>query len=154
MRSLRKRCTMYFMKCAQLQKRCHRKMEKKNCQLGIFGLISLINSFASYAHGRRICLLETVIFLKLRKNNNNNKFLSGNETAANEPTLKMWLINSYLGFIFVFHFSKSRQRYCNLVCTKRKRERKKERKTGEIPKDRICSDQYISDILLIWKPGF
>ena len=125
---------------------------------GIFGLISLINSFASYAHGRRICLLETVIFLKLRNNNNNNKFLRGNETAANEPTLKMWLINSYLAFIFVFHFSKSRQRYCNLVCTKRKRERKKERKkerkTCEIPKDRICSDQYISDTLLIWKPGF
>ena len=62
----------------------------------------------------------------------------------------MRLINSYLAFISAFHFSKSRQRYCNLVCTKRK----KERKTGEIPKDRICSDQDISDILLIWKPGF
>ena len=41
-----------------------------------------------------------------------------------------------------------------MAYTKRKKERKKERKTGEIPKGRICGDQDISDILLIWKPGF
>ena len=109
-----------------IAKTLSQKNGKKNASQEFFGLISLINSFASYAHGLRICLLETVIFLKLRKKK--KKFLGGNETAANEPTLKMWLINSYLAFIFVFHFSKSRQRYCNLVCTKRKRERKKERK--------------------------
>jgi len=65
---------------------------------------------------------KLLFFFKLKK----KKFLRGNETAANEPTMKMWLPNSYLAFIFVFHFSKSRQRYFNLVCTKRKKERKKE----------------------------
>ena len=129
MRWLQKRCTMCLMKCAQLQKRCHRKMEKKKCQLGIFWanklnkFIRIIRTWTSY-----LPFGNCYFFKAEKKKNNNNKFLRRNETAANEPTLKIWLINSYLGFIFVFHFSKSRQRYCNLVCTKRKRERQKERK--------------------------
>ena len=49
MRSLQKRCTMYLMKCAQLQKRCHRKMKKK-CQLGIFWA-NMLNKF--------ICIIRT-----------------------------------------------------------------------------------------------
>ena len=80
-----------------------------------------------------------------------NKFLRGNETAANELTLKTWLINSYLAFIFVFIILRVDNViaiWCVLKERKKEREkeRRKERKTGEIPKDRICSDQYISDI--------
>ena len=70
----------------------------------------------------------------------------------------MWLNNYYLAFTFFFIFL----RVGNVIAIwyvlklkrERKKERKKERKTGEIPKDRICGDQYISDILLIWKKGF
>ena len=36
------------------------------------GLISLMNSFAASAHGRRLCLLEFATFLKLKNSNKKN----------------------------------------------------------------------------------
>ena len=51
--------------------------------------MSLMNSFSASAHGRRICLLEFAIVLKLK--NNKKKFYRGNATAANESTLRIWL---------------------------------------------------------------
>ena len=48
-----------------------------------------MNSFAAFAHGRRICLLEFAIVLKLK--NNKKTFQQENATAANESTLRMWL---------------------------------------------------------------
>ena len=39
-----------------------------------------MNSFAASAHGRRICLLEFAIVLKLKENE-----------TANESTMRMWL---------------------------------------------------------------
>ena len=47
------------------------------------------NSFAAFAHGRRTCLLEFAIVLKLK--NNKKTFQRGNATAVNESTLRMWL---------------------------------------------------------------
>ena len=67
-------------------------------------LISLVNSFAASAHGRRICLLEVAIVLKL-KNNKKNSSREMQQLQMNPP----WecgfisVINSYLAFSF-FHF--------------------------------------------------
>ena len=44
---------------------------------------------AAFAHGRRTCLLEFAIVLKLK--NNKKTFQRGNATAVNESTLRMWL---------------------------------------------------------------
>ena len=52
-------------------------------------LMSLMNSFAAFAHGRCTCLLEFAIVLKLK--NNKKTFQQGNATAVNESTLRMWL---------------------------------------------------------------
>ena len=52
-------------------------------------LISLGNSFAASARGRRIYLLEFAIVLKLK--NDKEKFQRGNATAVNESTLRMRL---------------------------------------------------------------
>jgi len=59
-----------------------------------------MNSFAASAHGRRICLLEFSIILKLK--NNTKKYQRGNATTAIHPE-NVGLIslnNSYLVFSF------------------------------------------------------
>ena len=48
-----------------------------------------MNSFATSAHGRRICLLEFATVLKLK--NKLKTFLQGNAMAAKESTMRMWL---------------------------------------------------------------
>ena len=72
-------------------------------------LISLMNSFAASVYGRRICLLEFAIVLKL-KNNNKNFSEDMLRLQMNQPW-KCGLINprnsdSYLAFSFL-HFSKT-----------------------------------------------
>ena len=54
------------------------------------GLISLMNSFAASAHGRRLCLLEFATFFKAEKQQQ-KKFQRGSATAENESTLRLWL---------------------------------------------------------------
>ena len=48
-----------------------------------------MNLLAASAHGRRICLLEFAIVLKLK--DNKTEIPVGNATAANESTMRMWL---------------------------------------------------------------
>ena len=72
------------MKCVQLQKRCQRKMKKKKSEKGFLGanklnkFIRIIRTLTSYLP------FGNCYFFKAEK-----KFVRGNETAANEPTLKM-----------------------------------------------------------------
>ena len=65
------------------------KMKKEKAKWELIMLMSLMNSFAAFAHGRRTCLLEFAIVLKLK--NNKKTFQRGNATAVNESTLRMWL---------------------------------------------------------------
>ena len=55
--------------------------------------------------------------------------------------IPIWLLSSFFIFLRVDNVIAI---WC--VLKEIEKERKKGRKTGEIPKDRICSDQYISDI--------
>ena len=67
-----------------------------------------MNSFAASAHGRRICLLEFAIFLKLKNNNNKNSSGEMQRLQMNLPREcgLISLLNSYLAFSFC-HFSKT-----------------------------------------------
>ena len=80
------------------------KWKKEKAREESIRLISLVNSFAASEHGRRICLLEFVIVLKL-KNNKKNSSREMQQLQINPPLECgfITLINSYLAFSF-FHF--------------------------------------------------
>ena len=105
------------MKCVRLQKRCHRKMKKKrkkkrkgfwraNKLDKFIRTIRTLTSYLPFGH---------CYFFKVEKKNSCVEM----KRLLMNPRWRCAL------FIFAFHFSKNRQRYCNLACTKRKKERKK-----------------------------
>ena len=65
-------------------------------------IISLTNSYGASTHGRRICLLEFCIVLKLKNNLTNPS--GGMQQLQMISTLRISLTNSYFAFSFC-HFS-------------------------------------------------
>ena len=138
-----------------IAKTLSQKNGKKKCQLGIFWanklnkFIRIIRTWTSYL------LFGNCYFFKAEKKIIIiNSCVEMKRLLMNPPSrcgllIPIWLLSSFFIFLRVDNVIAI---WC--VLKEIEKERKKERKTGEIPKDRICSDQYISDILLIWKPGF
>ena len=82
--------------------------KKEKAKKELIRVISLMNSLAASAQGRRICLLELPIVLKLKDNKTENSSGEMQRLRMNLP----WecglisLFNSYLAFSFC-HFSKT-----------------------------------------------
>ena len=62
--------------------------KKEKAKKELIRVISLMNSLAASAHGRRICLFELPIVLKLKDNITEN---SSGEMQRLQMNLRMWL---------------------------------------------------------------
>ena len=83
--------------------------KKEKAKKELIRVISLMNSLAASAQGRRICLLELPIVLKLKDNKTENSSGEMQRLQMNPPWecgLIISLFNSYLAFSFC-HFSKT-----------------------------------------------
>ena len=82
--------------------------KKEKAKQELIRPISLTNLFTESAHGRRICLLEFAIVLKLKDNKTENSSGEMQRLQMNLPREcgLISLLNSYLAFSFC-HFSKT-----------------------------------------------